>query len=195
MMTFREFDSFIATSFDCLDSQMRERFSRMEEIYKEWNSRINVISRKDIDSIYDHHVLHSLSIAKYLESRRPQTYSRLTSEGGRIMDLGTGGGFPGIPLAILFPRAGFTLCDSVGKKTLVAARAAEALGLTNLKVVNERAEKIPSLETMARLACALNTSLDYLVCGMRPRCDRENCHLYTDMEHLLKAFGFDKPTS
>ena len=113
----------------------------LEGLYREWNERINVISRKDIDAVFEHHVLHSLAIARYLQTQA-ETLQEAFSR-GRILDLGTGGGFPGIPLAILFPEAHFTLCDSVGKKTRVAAAVAQTLGLQNVEVVNVRAETLP----------------------------------------------------
>ena len=116
----------------------KERFDALEPLYREWNSRINVISRKDIDNLYSHHVLHSLSIAEYLKVKGLEE-SFSTAD---ILDLGTGGGFPGIPLAILYENARFTLCDSVGKKTIVASAVAESLGLQNVKVVNARAESL-----------------------------------------------------
>ena len=121
-MTFPEFETFLKESFPEVSAEASERFRMMEAGYTEWNARINVISRKDIGSLYDHHVLHSLAIAEYLRTRRPETYSSFLApdNGTRILDLGTGGGFPGIPLAVMFPGARFTLCDSVGKKTIVA---------------------------------------------------------------------------
>ncbi|MDD7455732.1 MAG: 16S rRNA (guanine(527)-N(7))-methyltransferase RsmG [Bacteroidales bacterium] len=118
------------------------QFRVLEAGYREWNSKINVISRKDIDSLYDHHVLHSLAIAEYLKEERPETYSLMQTSSLKVLDLGTGGGFPGIPLAILFPSAHFTLCDSVGKKTLVAKEIAKLADLANVKVINARAETL-----------------------------------------------------
>ena len=111
----------------------------LEGLYREWNAQINVISRKDIDNVYEHHVLHSLAIAKYLETV-PGLEEAFA--GADILDLGTGGGFPGIPLAILYPQARFTLCDSVGKKTIVAQAVAKAMDLKNVEVVNARAESL-----------------------------------------------------
>ena len=116
-----------------------ERLHALPELYREWNAKINVISRKDIDFVYEHHVLHSLAIARYLETV-PGLYEAFA--GAQVLDLGTGGGFPGIPLAIAFPSASFVLCDSVGKKTLVAQGVAQALGLSNVTVVNARAESL-----------------------------------------------------
>ncbi len=163
MMTFADFEAFLKASFPDVTEETLERFRLMEEGYREWNAKINVISRKDIDGLYDHHVLHSLAIAEYLRSQRPETYSLFTAPlqsftaqfqedsieakasqaGLRVLDLGTGGGFPGIPLAVMFPDVRFTLCDSVGKKTIVAKEIANMLGLDNVEIVNARAESLP----------------------------------------------------
>jgi 16S rRNA (guanine527-N7)-methyltransferase len=109
-----------------------ERFTRMEALYREWNEKINVVSRKDIDALMLHHVLHSLAIAKVIRFKA----------GTRVLDAGTGGGFPGIPLAILFPEVDFLLVDSVGKKTRVVEAIASALELTNVKVRQQRVEDV-----------------------------------------------------
>ncbi len=118
--------------FPNLTELQQERIKTLFPLYEEWNSKINVISRKDIDKLYLHHILHSLAIAKYINFM----------PGTKIIDVGTGGGFPGIPLAILFPECSFTLVDSIGKKTKVAQAVAEALDLKNVKVINARMEAV-----------------------------------------------------
>ncbi len=138
-MNAKEFISFIEADFALTDAQ-KASFEALDALYREWNAQINVISRKDIDGLYDHHVLHSLAIARYLQTV-PGLYEEFSA--ASVLDLGTGGGFPGIPLAILFPEAQFVLCDSVGKKTIVAQAVASALQLKNVQVVNARAESLP----------------------------------------------------
>lgn len=108
------------------------QFDALGALYNEWNAKINVISRKDIDELYTRHVLHSLAIAKVISFK----------EGTHVLDVGCGGGFPGIPLAILFPGVKFTLVDSIGKKILVVNEVAKALGLTNVTGFNDRAENL-----------------------------------------------------
>jgi len=123
----------ILNYFPELSQIQREQIQDLDKLYRHWNAQINVISRKDIDNIMVHHVLHSLSIAKIVNFIK----------GTSIMDIGTGGGFPGIPLAIMFPQCHFTLIDSVGKKTIVAQEVATALGLKNVTVLKTRAEDLP----------------------------------------------------
>lgn len=120
--------------FPGLDERQREQFREMFPLYKDWNSKINLVSRKDIDNLYMHHVLHSLAIAKVVKFE-PEA---------RILDVGTGGGFPGIPLAIMFPSAQFHLVDSIGKKIKVVQAVADALGLRNVQAEQCRAESIAS---------------------------------------------------
>lgn len=121
----------ILAYFPGLDQKQREQFARLGPLYAHWNQSINVISRKDIDELYVKHVLHSLGIA------RVQPFL----PGSRILDIGTGGGFPGIPLAILFPETEFVLVDSIGKKIKVVQAVADSLGLENVQAVHGRAEK------------------------------------------------------
>ena len=118
-------------------------FAPMCEQYRIWNERINVVSRKDIDHIFEHHILHSLGIALYLQSERPSDFESWLSGGVSALDVGCGGGFPGIPLAAVFPNVHFTLCDSIGKKVRVASEVASALGLKNVECVQSRAEELP----------------------------------------------------
>lgn len=179
-MDFKEFENTVRGFFPDITDKKLEQFRALGPLYEDWNSKINVISRKDIDSLYLHHVLHSLAIAEYIRLNLPELYAMIsvapgkntgtmespkgapeTSDAGKtppaeianpdgsagdfhrtFLDLGTGGGFPGIPLAIMFPSAHFTLCDSVGKKILVAEAVARACGLENVTTVNARAESL-----------------------------------------------------
>lgn len=117
--------------FPDLTEEQKRQFAALYDLYLDWNSKINVISRKDIENLYEHHVLHSLGIAKVIRFR----------PGTQIMDLGTGGGFPGIPLAILFPEVQFHLVDSIGKKVRVASEIANSIGLKNVTFRHARAEE------------------------------------------------------
>ncbi len=118
--------------FPDLSAEQKTQFERLEGLYTEWNAQINVISRKDTENFYERHVLHSLAIAKVM----PFT------DGSKILDIGTGGGFPGIPLAILFPACNFFLVDSIGKKVKVVDEVSKALELKNIQSAHERAENI-----------------------------------------------------
>lgn len=126
-----------------MPEDMDSRFAALAGLYRSWNEKINVISRKDIDNLYEHHVLHSLAIAAYLKEVLPAEFEAWLSGSVTVLDVGTGGGFPGIPLAIAFPKTHFVLCDSVGKKTIVAGAVAKALNLDNVEIVNARAESLP----------------------------------------------------
>lgn len=118
--------------FQDLNSTQRAQFEQLFELYTFWNAQINVISRKDIEELYERHILHSLAIAKFCTFK----------PGEKVLDVGTGGGFPGIPLAILFPETEFHLVDSIGKKIKVVNEVASALGLTNVKASHARAEQV-----------------------------------------------------
>ncbi len=122
--------SIILRYFPELSARQQAQFAQLDALYREWNEKINVISRKDIDHLYEHHVLHSLALAKTLHFR----------PGTRVLDLGTGGGFPGIPLAILFPECHFKLIDGTGKKIRVAQEVSNAIGLTNCHPEHLRGE-------------------------------------------------------
>lgn len=118
--------------FPYITEKQKQQFAALYDLYADWNSKINVISRKDIENLYTHHVLHSLGIAKLIQFK----------DGSKIMDVGTGGGFPGVPLAILFPKCNFLLVDSIGKKVRVATEVSSAIGLENIQFRHCRAEEV-----------------------------------------------------
>jgi 16S rRNA methyltransferase gidB len=124
--------SLILKYFPEITDEQKQQFEKLEQLYTEWNEKINVISRKDMDRLYEKHILHSLGIAKVMPF----------ADGTKMLDIGTGGGFPGIPLAILFPEVSFTLIDSIGKKIKVVEAVSEGLGLKNVTAVHGRAEKL-----------------------------------------------------
>jgi len=118
--------------FPSLSEQQREQFARLGEVYAEWNAKINVVSRKDMEHIYLHHILHSLAIAKVCHF----------ADGAQVLDVGCGGGFPSVPLAIMFPNVQFTACDSIGKKIRVVEGVCKAVGVKNIHTVNGRVEQL-----------------------------------------------------
>ena len=124
--------SLILKYFPEITDEQKQQFEKLEQLYTEWNEKINVISRKDMNGLYEKHILHSLGIAKVMPF----------ADGTKVLDIGTGGGFPGIPLAILFPEVSFTLIDSIGEKIKVVEAVSEGLGLKNVTAVHGRAEKL-----------------------------------------------------
>jgi 16S rRNA (guanine527-N7)-methyltransferase len=124
--------SLIYKYFNNLNEIQKQQIDALEDVYRFWNTQINVISRKDIDGLYERHILHSLAIAKFISFKA----------GASVLDVGTGGGFPGIPLAILFPETSFHLVDSIGKKIKVVNEVAQTIGLKNVKASHIRAEQI-----------------------------------------------------
>lgn len=150
--------------FPDLSSHQKEQFSQLMDCYRYWNERINVISRKDIDELYLRHVLHSLGIAKV------QAFKK----GSSILDVGTGGGFPGIPLAILFPEVQFHLVDSIGKKIKVVEAVAESLQLKNLTASHLRAEKVPG--TFDFIVSRAVTRMDAFVPWVRKKVKKDSQH-------------------
>lgn len=142
--------------FPELSEDQQQKFSLLQELYQDWNLKINVVSRKDIDELYLRHVLHSLGIAK-VQAFKP---------GASILDVGTGGGFPGIPLAILFPETRFHLVDSIGKKIKVVEEVTEGLGLQNLTATNARVEEIGGYyDFIVSRAVAVMPTFEYWVRG------------------------------
>ncbi|WP_419212379.1 16S rRNA (guanine(527)-N(7))-methyltransferase RsmG [Maribacter sp. X9] len=171
--------------FPNLSENQKKQFSKLEELYKDWNQKINVVSRKDIEEIYLRHVLHSLAIGKFIDFK----------DGANIVDVGTGGGFPGIPLAILFPHVNFTLVDSIGKKIKVVDEVVDGLELTNVKTVNARVEEIPGqFDFIVSRAVAAMPTFVYWVKGKIKKesvHERRNGILYLkggDLQEELKDY-------
>lgn len=152
----------ITTYFPDLTARQLEQYAALDALYHEWNAKINVISRKDIDNLYEHHVLHSLAIVEVIRFR----------PGSRVMDLGTGGGFPGIPLAIMFPDVHFHLIDSTGKKIRVCDAVVEATGLTNVTTQHGRAEEVRFAEKFDFVVSRAVMPLADLVRIARPHISR-----------------------
>lgn len=178
-------------------------FSRMCELYKEWNEKINVISRKDIDNVYEHHILHSLCIALYLKTQLPEVFAQWESgDAGagesrlKVLDVGCGGGFPGVPLAMMFPNVEFTLCDSIGKKVRVASEVASALGLKNVTCVHSRVEELPGVwdYVVSRAVTSLDNFLPWVK-------GRYNCNILylkggdmsAELDACMQKFGDKLP--
>ena len=151
--------NFIYNYFPNFNFQQKQQLESIYELYKNWNSRINVISRKDMDYFYLHHVLHSLSLAKFLSFK----------SGSSVLDIGTGGGFPGVPLAIMFPEVHFHLVDSIGKKIKVINDVKEKLSLDNITTHNERVENLifkvdfVVCRAVAPLETLINWSIDKIL--------------------------------
>lgn len=138
---------------DRLTDKQREQFNLMGELYKEWNAKINVISRKDIDNVHLHHILHSLAIAKVADF----------PDGAVVMDIGCGGGFPGVPLAVLFPNVTFKMIDSIGKKITVVKEVSSGIGLTNIETYHCRAEEVKQQTdfVISRAVTELSSFMDW----------------------------------
>lgn len=173
--------------FPDLTDLQKQQFEQLLPLYKEWNEKINVISRKDIDNMYTHHVLHSLAIAKVITFK----------DGAEVLDLGTGGGFPGIPLAILYPSVSFLLVDSIGKKIKVVQEVVAALGLKNVEARHTRAEDIKNRKFDFVVTRAVAT-LDKLVLWCFPLIKKRHIHALPNgllalkggnMKEEIKALG------
>ena len=184
----------ISRYFKELSPEQIEQFSKLGDLYKIWNSQINVISRKDIDELYLRHVLHSLGIAKVQQFQ----------SGSNILDVGTGGGFPGIPLAIMFPESNFYMVDSIGKKIKVVKAVAEALDLKNVKAEHGRAEKVKG--TFDFIVSRAVTNMDDFVKWTRKKVAKKQQHtlkngilylkggdLSEELQNFPKAKLFDLP--
>ncbi|MEO8761264.1 MAG: 16S rRNA (guanine(527)-N(7))-methyltransferase RsmG [Bacteroidia bacterium] len=176
----------IFSYFPDLTDEQKKQFVQLEPLYKEWNEKINVVSRKDIDQLYLHHVLHSLGIAKIISF----------ADGTQVLDVGTGGGFPGIPLAILFPKAHFHLVDSIGKKITVVKEVAKGLGLKNVTAQQIRAEEITNMFdfVISRAVTELTPFVGWVRKLFAPKSFNkiQNGILYLkggDLEKELKPFG------
>ncbi len=178
----------ILSYFSDISENQKSQFSKLEELYTFWNAQINVISRKDIDELYLRHVLHSLGIAK-VQSFKPNAI---------VLDVGTGGGFPGIPLAILFPETQFYLVDSIGKKIKVVKEIVSSLGLKNVKAEHIRAEKVKG--EFDFIVSRAVTNMDDFVKWTRKKIAKKKCHelkngilylkggdLYEELKNFPKA--------
>ncbi len=172
----------ILNYFPNLSEEQKQQFAALYDLYADWNSKINVISRKDIENLYTHHVLHSLGIAKVINFR----------PGTKIMDLGTGGGFPGIPLAILFPETSFHLVDSIGKKVRVANEVADAIELKNVTFRHARAQEEKQLFDFVVSRAVM--PLDDLIKIIRKNISKEQKNVLPNGLICLKGGELEKET-
>ncbi len=175
--------SIVSKHFPQLSKQQVMQFQALFELYKSWNDKINVISRKDIDRLYERHVLHSLSIAKIISFRK----------GAEILDIGTGGGFPGIPLAILFPETKFTLVDSIGKKIKVVKEVVNSIGLKNVDAQNKRAEELK--DTYDFIVSRATAPLGDLAKWTKGKCKEHNLHELNNGIICLKGGNLEEELS
>lgn len=166
--------------FSDLTPKQIEQFTALYGLYEEWNQKINVVSRKDFEHLYERHILHSLAIAKVMAFK----------EKASILDLGTGGGFPGIPLAILFPETQFLLVDSIGKKILVVNEVAQSLGLKNVKGIQSRVEEIKGQKFDFIISRAV-AALPDLLRWSRKHLKTQHIHVYPNGWLLLKGGNLD----
>ena len=166
--------------FPFLSQDQQEKFAKLESLYTEWNSKINVISRKDIDQLYLRHVLHSLGVAKVVDFL----------PGSSILDVGTGGGFPGIPLAIMYPESRFYLIDAIGKKIKVVNEVADALELKNVKAEHIRAEKVK--ESFDFIVSRAVTNMPDFVKWVRKKIKKESRHDTRNGILYLKGGNLDE---
>ena len=170
----------ISEYFPGLSEEQLSAFEQLSALYNEWNQKINVISRKDIDNIYINHVLHSLAIARVIDFK-PEA---------KVLDVGTGGGFPGIPLAILFPETDFLLVDSIGKKIKVVKEVAAALGLKNVRAEHIRAEQVK--EKFDFVVSRAVTRLDHFLPWVKGKISREQRHQLANGVLYLKGGIFQE---
>jgi len=163
--------------FPDLPPEQRDQFARLVPLYTEWNAKINVISRQDIENLEERHILHSLAIAKVF-SFKP---------GAHLLDLGTGGGFPGVPLAIMFPEVKFTLVDGTGKKIRVVQEVADAMGLTNLTARHNRVEELKMNGQFDFVLSRGVAPLDKLLVWSQPLLKKKHLHAYPNGLIALKG--------
>lgn len=169
--------------FPDLTSQQLDQFGRLETLYTEWNSKINVVSRKDIEQLYERHVLHSLAIAKIIHF----------NPGTSVLDVGTGGGFPGIPLSIMFPETSFMLIDSIGKKIKVVSEVASALGLQNVNARHVRVEEVN--QKFDFVVSRAVTAFPRFVAMVRTRISAQNNNSLPNGILYLKGGDFEEETA